>query len=292
MSTKYHPVKLGFHISIAGGLDQVVPRARTLGCATIQIFTRNPRSWQYKKLDDQQATVFRKACRSAHIAPVFVHMPYVVNLASPRRALFDRSVRSLICDLTRARAIRARYVIVHTGSGSTVRQGIEKMIRGINLALRATDRTAVLLENTPGKGHELGYRFEHLASIIEGIQDKKRIGVVLDTAHAFQAGYDLRTKRAVTRTVTEFDRTVGLKRLHLVHFNDSKTPFGSRRDRHWHVGQGTIGRGMRYLITHPALQNIPFIMETPRRSDADDIMNLKTARSYLGLTLRPAAPTQ
>lgn len=276
-------VKLGFHISIAGGLDRVVARTRQFNCATIQIFTRNPRSWRYRKLDQKKAAAFRSACAAARIDPVFIHMPYVINLASPRRVLFNRSVRSLICDLKRSRIIGARYVIMHTGSGSTIHQAIDSMTRGIDQALQATERTIVLLENTPGKGRETGFRFEHLTAIINGIDDKKRIGVVLDTAHAFQAGYDLRSEEAVIRTVDEFDDIVGLERLHLVHFNDSRTGYGSRRDRHWHVGQGEIGPGMKYMITHPALENVPFIMETPRRSDADDLRNLKTARQYLGL---------
>ncbi len=277
-------MKLGFHISIAGGLDQVVARARTFRCATIQVFTRNPRSWRHKELDKKQAAVFRKACRAARIAPVFIHMPYVINLASPRSALFDRSVRSLICDLGRSLSIGAGFVIAHTGSGSTIHQGIETMTRGINRALKATKQTAVLLENTPGEGCEIGFRFEHLAAIINGIDDKKRIGVVLDTAHAFQAGYDLRSEDAVKRTVDEFDDVIGLERLYLVHFNDSLTQFGSRRDRHWHVGQGSIGSGMRHIINHAALKNVPFIMETPRQSDADDRKNMETARMYLEQT--------
>jgi deoxyribonuclease-4 len=198
--------------------------------------------------------------------------------------LFNRSVRSLICDLNRSIAIGAQFVIAHTGSGSTIHQGIEAMTSRINQALTSTKRTIVLLENTPGAGRELGFRFEHLAAIINGIDDKKRIGVVLDTAHAFQAGYDLRSPDAVMRTIDEFDDVVGLERLHLVHFNDSLTKYGSRKDRHWHVGQGTIGSGMKYIVAHPALKNVPFIMETPRRSDADDLMNLQTVRGYLGLT--------
>jgi deoxyribonuclease-4 len=277
-------VKLGFHISIAGGLDKVVARARAFRCVTIQIFTRNPRSWKYKDLDKEQAAVFRKACRAARIAPVFIHMPYVINLASPRRTLFNRSVRSLICDLERSRSIGAGFVIAHTGSGTTIHQGIESMTRGINQALRATKRTVVLLENTPGEGREIGFRFEHLAAIINGIDEKKRIGVVLDTAHAFQAGYDLRSEDAVKRTFDELDDVIGLERLHLVHFNDSLTQYGSRSDRHWHVGQGAIGSGMRHIINHTDLQKVPFIMETPRQSDADDHKNMETARKYLGQT--------
>ncbi|UCC11214.1 MAG: deoxyribonuclease IV [candidate division WOR-3 bacterium] len=277
-------MKLGFHISIAGGLGQVVARARAFRCATFQIFTRNPRSWKYKGLDLKEAAVFRTACRASRIAPVFIHMPYVINLASPRKVLFNRSVRSLICDLGRSLAIGAQFVIAHTGSGSTIHQGIEAMTRGINQALKATKQTVVLLENTPGEGREIGFRFEHLAAIINGIDDKKRIGVVLDTAHAFQAGYDLRSEDAVKRTFDEFDDVIGLERLHLVHFNDSLTEYGSCKDRHWHVGQGAIGSGMRYIIIHAALKNVPFIMETPRQSDADDRRNMETARNYLGKT--------
>ena len=140
----------------------------------------------------------------------------------------------------------------------------------------------LLLENTAGQGTEIGYTFEQIKKIIEGVPDHERVGVCLDTAHSFEAGYDLSNKDGIERTLEAFDQTVGLKRLHLLHLNDSKTALGSRKDRHWHIGEGQIGReGFRYLVNHPSLNHLPGIMETPRKDTVEDLKNMKVIRSLV-----------
>jgi deoxyribonuclease-4 len=147
---------------------------------------------------------------------------------------------------------------------------------------RVKNAVILLLENTAGQGTEIGYNFEQLRRIIDGVHEKERVGICLDTAHSFEAGYDLSGKDGIERTLESFDRTIGLKRLHLLHLNDSKTPLGSRKDRHWHIGEGYVGReGFRSLINHPQLKGLPGIMETPRKDTVEDLKNMKVIRSLI-----------
>jgi deoxyribonuclease-4 len=282
-------MKLGFHISIARGFDRVVSQALDRRCRTIQLFSRNPRGWKFGPLDKSAIQTFRKELAQHDIAPVFVHMPYLVNLAASDPDLYSRSVASLEADLERSGFLGARYLIMHAGSNKDEKNGIALMIEGINRAFHRMDNGVMLLiENTAGCGNALGGSFEQLGEIINGVTARERIGIVLDTAHAFAAGYDLRTKKQVDDILGLFEQIIGLGRLRLVHFNDSRTELGSRHDRHWHVGKGRIGKGMSHIINHPALASVPFIMETPRASDRDDLMNMKKAKSLIRRRVPPA----
>lgn len=276
-------MRFGFHISISGGFRKVIPQALDLQCQTIQLFSRNPRGWRYRPLDHHDTRAFVQEAKEHDIQPVFVHMPYLVNLASPDRRLFERSVSSLVQGLRRSARICAPFLIMHVGSSPEPEPGMKRMIKGIDRALqKVPNEVILLLENTAGGGSELGHDFRQLRKILRGVRHRKRIGIVLDTAHTFAAGYDLRTRDAVNRTISEFDRIVGLKRLFLIHLNDSRTGCGSHRDQHWHIAKGTIGQGMSHILQHPALQHLPFIMETPRKSPKDDRMNMKMARELAG----------
>jgi deoxyribonuclease-4 len=269
----------GFHISIAGGLRNVVPRAQKLQCATMQLFTRSPRSWRLNQLDTQDVHDFKTMLKKSHISPIFVHTPYLLNLASSSAAVFKKSINALVVDLRRSDTLGVSYVIMHCGSAENAAQGMRKIAQGINTALnRAQNAVVLLLENTAGGGNELGYEFDQLAHIIERVKQKKRIGVVLDTAHLFAAGYDLRTRASTNAVLRKFDAAVGLNKLHLVHLNDSKTTCGSHHDLHWHIGKGEIGQGLAHVLNHPRLRHVPFIMETPRKSDKDDLKNLRAAK--------------
>ncbi len=280
-------MRFGFHVSIAGGLSQAIPRAIERDCQTIQIFSRNPRGWAFSPLDEQDAMVFKEGSKAHDIRPVFVHMPYLANLASPDKDLFGRSVRSLAEDLKRSALIGAEYVIMHVGSAQEAAKGLERMSCGINEALtEVKNQVKLLLENTAGSGSELGHEFGQLRTIIDGVKQHDRMGMVLDTAHAFAAGYDLRTGSAVAACLGELDRTVGLDRLFLVHLNDSKFECGSRRDRHWHIGKGMIGTGMRHILRSEALQDLPVIMETPRTGLKEDSMNMAQATRFAGVRPR------
>jgi len=275
-------MRLGFHISIAGGFKNVVERAKARGCETVQLFSRNPRGWKYQPLDEKDIDLFQRDLKKESITPVFVHMPYLPNLASSKSDLFKLSVDSLIEDLKRSEKVGAQFLIMHIGSAENEEKGLKLMVNGINKAFSEVENKIVLLlENTSGGGNELGHRFEQIGEIMDGIDQKQRIGVTFDTAHAFGAGYDLRTQQDINQTLQEFDKKIGLEKLYLIHLNDSKAKLGSRNDRHWHIGQGEIGKGMGFILNHPLLRDKPFIMETPRTDLREDLMNMEMVRNLL-----------
>ena len=272
-------MRFGFHISIAGGFKNVVHRAAERKCQTIQLFSRSPRSWQYRPLDAEDIRIFRKEVTAHDIRPVFVHLPYLINLASPQKRLQRKSLSALVEGLQRSAVIGASFLIMHVGSATDTNKGLQRIASGINRAMaRVKNKVKLLLENTAGSGHELGSDFGQLKTILDGIADRTRIGICLDTAHAFAAGHDLRTRAQISRTLNVFDQTIGLRHLHLIHLNDTKAELGSHRDRHWHIGRGRIGKGMHYLLHQPLLNGLPFIMETPRTNLKEDVMNMKRVK--------------
>ena len=278
-------MRFGFHISIAGGFSKVVERANARGCETIQFFSRNPRGWKYSPLNKKEVEEFRSSIQSSTLFPVFLHMPYLPNIASLKSKFYKRSIHSIATDLQRAEQLGAQYLIIHIGHRmeSSEDQAIEAVSQGIDQAFEKVKNGVMLLtENTAGQGTEIGYNFNQIKNIIEGVHDHQRMGVCLDTAHSFEAGYDLSNKDGIERTLENFDQTIGLKRLYLLHLNDSKTPLGSRKDRHWHIGGGYIGlEGFRTLVNHPLLRRLPGIMETPRKDTVEDLKNMEVIRSLV-----------
>ena len=278
-------MRFGFHISIARGFSKVVERASVRGCETIQFFSRNPRGWNYSPLNKKDVEQFRSSVRSSAFFPIFLHMPYLPNIAAAKSKFYRRSIRSIATDLQRAEQLAAQYLIIHIGHRmeSSEDQAIETVSQGINQAFEKVKNAVVLLmENTAGQGTEIGYTFDQIKKVFEGVHDRQRMGVCLDTAHSFEAGYDLSNEDGIERTLDDFDQTLGLQRLHLLHLNDSKTPLGSRKDRHWHIGEGYIGlEGFRHLVNHPLLSHLPGIMETPRKDTVEDLKNMKVIRSLV-----------
>ena len=278
-------MRFGFHISIAGGFSKVVERANARGCETIQFFSRNPRGWKYSPLNKKEVEAFRSSIQSSTLFPVSLHMPYLPNIASFKSKFYKRSIHSIATDLQRAEQLGAQYLIIHIGHRmeSSEDQAIEAVSQGIDQAFEKVKNGVMLLtENTAGQGTEIGYHFNQIKNIIEGVHDHQRMGVCLDTAHSFEAGYDLSNKDGIERTLENFDQTIGLKRLYLLHLNDSKTPLGSRKDRHWHIGGGYIGlEGFRTLVNHPLLRHLPGIMETPRKDTVEDLKNMEVIRSLV-----------
>ena len=278
-------MRFGFHISIAGGFSKVIERANARGCETIQFFSRNPRGWKYSPLNKKEVEEFRSSIQSSTLFPVSLHMPYLPNIASFKSKFYKRSIHSIATDLQRAEQLGAQYLIIHIGHRmeSSEDQAIEAVSQGIDQAFEKVKNGVMLLtENTAGQGTEIGYHFDQIKNIIEGVHDHQRMGVCLDTAHSFEAGYDLSNKDGIERTLEKFDQTIGLKRLYLLHLNDSKTPLGSRKDRHWHIGEGYIGlEGFRTLVNHPLLRHLPGIMETPRKDTVEDLKNMEVIRSLV-----------
>jgi deoxyribonuclease-4 len=274
-------MRFGFHVSIAGGLRNAVKEARARKCQTIQIFSRNPQGWKFKELDPDDVEEFRAGIKEGDICPVTVHMPYLANVGTPDPGLYKRSKESVAVDLVRCARIGAQYLVMHMGRSklSSEQELVSRMARAIDMAYRSarrvhgkSDLPRLLLENTAGMGTD----FLQLRAVLGSVAKTSPVGVVLDTAHLFEAGWELRTKEGLNRMLREFDTQVGLQRLYLLHLNDSKTDIGSHLDRHWHIGKGKIGKaGLRLIVNHPLLRHLPGVMETPRLSLKEDRMNLR-----------------
>ncbi|MFA5146223.1 MAG: deoxyribonuclease IV [Candidatus Omnitrophota bacterium] len=278
-------MRIGLHVSIAGKIYESLERAHLLGCDTMQIFSRNPRGWDAARLDQGDVVKFRQLKEEYDIRPVVVHIPYIINLASPDGGLYGRSIKAYIDDIKRADALGAEYFVTHLGShvGSGEAGGIKRFASAVNDIIKEADpKTTILLEVTAGSGSCIGHRLEHIRRIMDGIDRLTHIGVCLDTAHIFAAGYDIKTSRGLKETLDEFDRLIGLKLIKVVHFNDSKAPLGSHVDRHEDIGKGKIGlEALGRIINHPSLKDAAFIMETPKESEKDDMRNLAAARKLV-----------
>ena len=279
-------MRIGLHVSIAGNISESLGRAKGLGCNTMQIFSRNPRGWQVSPIAGSESAAFRSEKKALDITPVVVHIPYIINLATPDPALYKRSIEAYVEDLRRADELGAEYFVTHLGShvGSGEKAGIERFIKGLNTIIRKADvSTMILLETTAGSGSSLGSRFEEIGQMIRGLDRPERCGVCVDTAHIFASGYELRTEKGFKKTMKELDSSIGTDKVKVIHFNDSKAEFGSKVDRHEHLGKGKIGLpGLARVINHKGFRDCAFIMETPKEDDSDDKKNMKIARKMCG----------
>jgi len=276
---------LGAHMSVSGGVDRSVERAVETGCRTMQIFTKNANQWSAPPLDPAAVTRFREALAASGVAPVVSHDSYLINLASPDPALLRRSRAAFRDELDRAETLGLMGVVTHPGAhvGRGEEEGLERI--GGELKRMLADTAAygvmILIENTAGQGSSLGWRFEHLAWLIEICEGHPRLGVCLDTCHLHAAGYDMTSDAAFRKTFRDFDSIVGLDRLRVLHMNDSVKPLGSRVDRHTDIGQGTLGpEPFRRVMRSTKFGSIPKILETPKGDDpvAADRANLDTLR--------------
>lgn len=257
---------IGAHVSAAGGVKNAIARASELGVTAIQIFASAPGNWNPPKTTPEEAEAYRVAAKSAGITHTFFHSIYLINLASDKPELVEKSKQSLVSALNLNAAMGGNGVIFHVGSSKErsfddVRDAV---INNINDILAASDEKATLIiETNAGQGNCIGDTFEEVASLVGGVREKSRIGVCLDTAHTFASGYDLVT-RGAQDVINEFDRVIGLQYLKAIHTNDSKTAFNSKVDRHENIGYGTIGHEpFRQLLHIESLRDIPFILEVP-----------------------------
>jgi len=273
-------LKIGFHVSIIGRIDEAVDRAVEIGCNTFQIFTRNPRSWKAENLKREEVKAFIEKVERFDMQPVFAHMPYLANLASPRPNIYFLSVKTLKMELERCRILKIPYLVTHLGShlGSGKSEGFKRIIKAINEAYSSVGGgVTLLLENTAGTKNSMGSSFEDIKYIIDNLKFPDFVGVCFDTAHAYAAGYDLRTQCAVQDVIRRFDEIIGFERLRLVHLNDSRGGLGSHIDRHEHIGMGKIGEEGFRAILKSKLGSLPLIMETPideRRSDVENLLKV------------------
>jgi|TARA_B110000014_G_C20074554_1_gene560788 deoxyribonuclease-4 len=277
-------MQIGAHVSISGSVDRAVDNAIERECSAFQIFTRNPRSWFAKDLDIIDLNRFKEKLQASKIdrMAICAHMPYLPNLSSPEDDGYEKSIKSMIKEVERCDKLGIPYLVTHLGShkGSGEENGIKRLTDALNKVARTEADVMILLENTAGQKNSVGSDFAQLAEIFSKCKPVKKFGVCLDTCHAFVAGYDLRTKTAVQKTMKEFDDTVGITNLKILHLNDSKGEINSNRDRHDHIGLGEIGKeGLGEMIKIMNKNRIPIVLETPIDDTRDDFENIKQAKS-------------
>ena len=273
---------LGVHCSIKGGLHNAFHEAESLGIDTFQVFTKNQRQWKEKIIDTEEKSTFLNTYKTSHVKMIFSHASYLINLASNDDTLRERSIKALIGEVQRCHDLGLEFTILHPGSAKELgeQKGIKKIITALKTTLHATKNSTVkiLLENTAGQGTSIGYRFEHLKQIMDGV-DSSSIGMCFDTCHAFAAGYDMRTKCGFEETMEALDNIVGLKNLHAIHMNDSKGELCSNLDRHEHIGKGTLGlEPFRQIMNR--FKHIPKVIETPKKDNMDAV-NLEVLRKFV-----------
>ncbi len=279
---------LGAHLSIAGGLHKSLELADKYNCNALQIFTKNSNTWKERVLKEEEIVKFRKRRKKLKIQQIASHTSYLINIASPDRELWTKSVEALEKELFRSALLKIPMVVLHPGAhrGTGEKAGISRITAAINDVFEktATTNTVLLLETTAGQGTQIGYRFEQLAEIAETVENKERLGFCLDTCHIFAAGYDIRDTSSYEKTLKEFNQILGLNRLFLMHLNDSKKPLGSKVDRHEHIGEGHIGgNAFRLIMNDHRLENIPKIIETPKLKEGieQDPVNLERLRNMV-----------
>lgn len=277
-------------MSIAGGVPRAVARAESVDATALQVFVKSSNQWAARPFAEGEPEAFRDACSEAGLdGRVLAHSSYLINLASPDAALWNRSIEALQIEVDRCHGLGIPYLVHHPGAhvGSGEETGLKRIVSAMNRVFgRKGSRSpsvSILLEITAGTGSHLGHSFEQLAWILEHARASERLGVCFDTCHALAAGYEFRDERSYRKTFREFDRVVGLERLRAFHLNDSKTDLGSRRDRHEHIGKGFLGtEPFRLLLNDRRFRDLPMVLETPKGDDlAEDRVNLALLRSLV-----------
>src|SRR3954471_18539848 len=277
-------ILLGAHMSIGGGVHRAIERGRSIDCTAMQIFVKNNMQWFARPLLREEIKAFLDHAQRKELEAAFAHANYLINLAATNPQFHANSLRALSEELVRADQLELPFLVMHPGAhlGAGEAAGLEKIIASLDAiwAVIPKVKTKVALETTAGQGSCLGDKFEQLAAIMENVREPERLCVCLDTAHVFEAGYDIGSEAAVKKVFRKFDRVIGLDRLAALHLNDSKTALGSRVDRHEHIGKGQIGlEAFRYIMTAPNLAKVPKVLETPKGKEMlEDVENLAVLR--------------
>ena len=270
---------IGCHLSASGGYRRMAEEALSIGADTFQFFTRNPRGGASKPLDPDDMAACAAICREHHFAPLVAHAPYTLNPCGSEQRVRAFARQVFADDLAILEHLPGNYYNFHPGShvGQGIEAGVALVTELLNEVLKPGWKTTVLLEAMAGKGSEVGSRFEELKAIIDGTERGDELGVCLDTCHIFCAGYDV--VGDLDGVLKEFDRIIGIDRLKAIHLNDSMQPFGSHKDRHEQIGQGTLGLdAIRRIISHPSLRDLPFILETPHEDVSGYAMEIRTLK--------------
>jgi deoxyribonuclease-4 len=281
-------LELGAHVSAAGGVDLGLIRANDFGMTACQLFTKSERQWAAKPLEPDLVERFRANSAAFAFKHLIAHDSYLINIASPDPVLWERSRQALAHELERCDVLGIAYLVSHPGAhmGQGPDAGIERVVQAINQIHEEhpAGKASILIETTAGQGTVLGRSFEEISQILEGVRDRTRVGVCLDTCHIFAAGYDIRDAESYAATMGAFDDTVGLANLKCLHLNDSKKELGQHVDRHAHIGEGAIGlEGFRSVMNDARLTGLPGILETPKEGPdfAEDRINLDMLRSLV-----------
>ena len=274
-------------MSTSGGVWKALQRGRSIHCEIVQIFVKNNMQWLGKPHAPKDLALFADELVAHPFSAVFGHAGYLINLAAAASENRDRSIQSLIQEVELATNLRLPFLVLHPGAhlGAGEAAGIKQTIAALDQvhAATKTSRVRIALENTAGQGSCLGHKIEHMAAIYDGVKKTERLGLCLDTAHFFAAGYDIRTPKGWDAAIREVEKLVGLRQILAFHLNDSKTDLGSRVDRHEHIGEGRIGlKGFRTIVNDPRFKNSPGCLETPKSEDLhEDVKNLATLRSLV-----------
>lgn len=274
-------------MSTSGGVWKALERGTSIGCEIIQIFVKSNMRWFGSPCSPQDLLLYEKECCKKQIGAIFGHTGYLINLAAPPGPNRDNSIKSLLQEIEFSSALKLPFIVMHPGAhlGQGEKKGIQQVVTALNEVFRATKKSPVriALENTAGQGSCLGNRLRDLAEIYQRVKNPERLAVCLDTCHLFAAGYDIRTPKGWNAAMDEFDSLVGLDQFVALHMNDSKTPLGSRVDRHAHIGKGQIGlEGFRHIVNDARFRTLPACLETPKSKDLrEDIENLATLRSLV-----------
>ncbi|MEY0490355.1 deoxyribonuclease IV [Proteus terrae] len=259
---------VGAHVSAAGGVDQAVLRAHEIKATAFALFTKNQRQWKAAPLSAEVIDKFKKNCELYGYTPsqILPHDSYLINLGHPEEDALEKSRDAFLDEMQRCEQLGIELLNFHPGSHLNkidIDKCLQKIAQSINITLEKTKNVTAVIENTAGQGTNLGYRFEHLAAIIDGVEDKSRVGVCIDTCHTFAAGYDLRTIEDCEKTFAEFEKIVGFQYLKAMHLNDAKSELASRVDRHHSLGEGNIGKvPFSYIMQDKRFDGIPLILET------------------------------
>jgi deoxyribonuclease-4 len=278
-------MKLGAHMSTGGGVWRALQRGRSINCESVQIFVKSNMRWFGKPYSPQDLALYANELAANSFSCVFGHSGYLINLGAPPSPNRDQSIKSLIQEIQLATDLGLPFLVLHPGAhlGTGETAALKQIIAGLDEVFAASRKSPVriALENTAGQGSCLGNKLAHLAAIVDGVKGPERLGVCLDTAHLFAAGYDIRTSKGWDATMREVGALLGLKQVLCFHLNDSKTDLGSRVDRHAHIGQGKIGReAFRHIVNDPRFKNHPACLETPKSEDMkEDVINLATLRA-------------
>jgi deoxyribonuclease-4 len=280
-----HKPRVGVHTSIAGGISKSIERAAALKCSTMQIFSHNPRQWRQISISEEEVERFKILRGKYEINPVYIHASYLINLASLSVEILKKSIEFLAYEMRLADELGAEYVVLHTGSASGMNER-EARTTAVKSILKAVDvskfSASLVLENTAGERGDITSSISALAEIIDMCDCDCIAGICVDTCHAFSAGYDISNNEGTTKLLKEIKKYIGLDKLRLIHLNDSRRPLGSGVDRHEHIGEGFIGiSGFKNFLSDKRISNVPMILETPKKTDADDKRNLKKVYNIL-----------